>query len=743
MFVSNKNKQHVVRGHWVAAMFIVAFAFALGFGIWRHAEAGSKFVRGVFEQGVGAGTQTVNLPTSVIAVAFTWERGGGVPSGSLRVKDRGQWDAWEPIPVDEDAASGPSGRAGSQPRFGRVITTVQYRLVPNSARDVRFVALDGRDHRPFLTRAAKSARTLASRIAPGAFAQTTPSVISRTDWGADESLRMKSDGTPVWPLQYAPVTTFIVHHTAGSDGTPDLPTAEAVVRGIYQYHAVAKQWGDIGYNYLIDTAGNIFEGRYGGEGVVAGHTMREACPSKGPDASFNVGTVGIALLGNYETSSPTPAANTALANLIGWKAHDFGIDPTAAAFLVDVAYPTVIGHRDVDCTLCPGANEYAVLPTLRTDAKTFTDALPPLPVPVRTATVIGQSDTVVTVKAGDAATVWVDMRNDSNVPWRSYVADRPQLLLTDAPGSSLQHPSWPSATVVGNLITPNVAPGATGRFTVTLTAPSNAVETVGHFALTWGGSRLTGTDFTATVHSTGLPYEGMVTNSNIPSTVFAGGRRQITLFYQNLGVNGWDPADVRFAVTSATGTTNAFRATSWPKNSRFTLPQAVAPNATVPISIPIAIPKTLGTRTWAVWLERADGSVVPGSRSQYVTRIDSPYQVQLQSETVPVALRVGWRKRVSLTFRNTGITTWGSDTVLVVREAGKASAFRDRTWASPLGRFPLPVRKVVRGNTVTFTLLLRTPKQTGVHHLEFALVSRTDPARVYQSSVFLPIRVDP
>lgn len=709
------------------------------------ARARVAYPRGVLEFSLAAsGSGRVDLPAPATAVSLTWAKGTGPPAVRLRLRDGKHWGAWEPMPIDEDADTGPGPRSGSQLWLGRSISSVQYRATPNGAQDLRLAAIDARDRRPLVRRVARGIARSVRRLVPDAVAQGEPLVIARADWGADESQRNASDGSVRWPLQYDPVTHFIVHHTVTSDGTPDLATAGQIVRSIYLDHAVARQWGDIGYNYLIDASGNVFEGRYGGDGVVAGHAYRDAaCSFKGPEASFNVGTVGIALLGNFQTGTPSAAESDALQRLVGWKARDFGVDPGGSGFLVDATYPTVIGHRDVDCTSCPGDNEYVALPLLRAQAAAFRGSLPPLPTPVRAATYSGQSDTMLSVQAGAAGTLTVDIRNDSNVTWRSYVADRPQLLLADPSPSPLQHASWPSPTVAGELSTPNVAPGAYGRFTLTLTAPTTAVETVGHFAAGWGGTRLVGTDFSVTVRSTGLPYAGFLTNSNIPATAFAGGKRAITLFFQNLGTNAWDPNDVRLAVTSASDTASAFRAAGWPTGARFALSERVEPDATTKVSLPIRVPSSLGVRTWLVRLVRADGTEVPGSRAEFATRVDSPYQVALVSETVPVALRSGWRKRVSVTFKNAGITNWGSDLRLRVRENGQAPMLRDRSWRSALGSFRADRSRIPRGGKATFTFLLKAPKVTGVHHLEFELVSVANPKRVYQYPVILPVRVDP
>ncbi len=92
----------------------------------------------------------------------------------------------------------------------------------------------------------------------------TVDVIEREQWGADETLMTWDE------FEYAPVEQIIVHHTAGSNNTPS--DSAAVVRGIYYFHAVEKDWGDIGYNYIIDHKGDVYEGRKGGLGVVAAHS---------------------------------------------------------------------------------------------------------------------------------------------------------------------------------------------------------------------------------------------------------------------------------------------------------------------------------------------------------------------------------------------------------------------------------------------------------------------------------------
>ncbi|MBI2941017.1 MAG: N-acetylmuramoyl-L-alanine amidase, partial [Chloroflexi bacterium] len=132
-------------------------------------------------------------------------------------------------------------------------------------------------------------------------------VISRAGWGADESYRFTATGIERWPRDYRVVQKVVVHHTDTSTGGND---PAAIVRAIYYYHAVTRGWDDIGYNFLIDWRGNIYEGRYGGRGVVGGHAL-----------GFNYGSLGIGCIGNYANSGeavPT-AMKQSIARLIAWK----------------------------------------------------------------------------------------------------------------------------------------------------------------------------------------------------------------------------------------------------------------------------------------------------------------------------------------------------------------------------------------------------------------------------------------
>jgi hypothetical protein len=179
----------------------------------------------------------------------------------------------------------------------------------------------------------------------------SPPVVSRADWGADESLRFNALGE-VWPPEYWYPKAIIVHHSDTGPANNDDPSKD--VRAIYNYHAITQGWGDIGYNFLIDWRGVIYEGRFGGPNVVGGHALQ-----------YNYGSIGICLIGNFETTAPTPAQQDALVRLIAWHAAIQDITPIGDLYFVDRIIQPISGHRDVLQTDCPGDSGYAILPDVR------------------------------------------------------------------------------------------------------------------------------------------------------------------------------------------------------------------------------------------------------------------------------------------------------------------------------------------------------------------------------------------
>jgi uncharacterized protein with LGFP repeats len=197
-----------------------------------------------------------------------------------------------------------------------------------------------------------------------------PSIISRADWGADESLRC---GKPQYDNG---VRAAVVHHTAGSNDF--LPQDSAgIVKAIYTYHSKTLGWCDIAYNALVDKYGQVFEGSAGGltKPVEGFHT-----------GGFNRNTWGVAMIGNFDDVPPTPIQLRTLGQLLGWRLGMDGVDPRGTVSLESAGshyttfpagsiatLPTIFTHRDVGNTDCPGNAAYALMDEIRDIASHFND----------------------------------------------------------------------------------------------------------------------------------------------------------------------------------------------------------------------------------------------------------------------------------------------------------------------------------------------------------------------------------
>ncbi|WP_149828319.1 peptidoglycan recognition protein family protein [Streptomyces tailanensis] len=193
--------------------------------------------------------------------------------------------------------------------------------------------------------------------------------LSRAAWGADESLRFKPDGSENSPTAFYPFQTITVHHTAMTNDDPD---PAATVRAIYQLHAVTNDWGDIGYHFLIDEAGRIYEGRYSGDDGMPAHDADGKVVTAFHVGGFNSGNLGIALLGTFTEQGPKEAARQALTRLVRVLVRLHGVDPQARVTYTNPVNGTqkevseISGHRDWMSTECPGEVMYQELDRLRT-----------------------------------------------------------------------------------------------------------------------------------------------------------------------------------------------------------------------------------------------------------------------------------------------------------------------------------------------------------------------------------------
>jgi len=359
---------------------------------------------------------------------FTWTGGADLPDGVriyLRVRENGSWSPWY---LSEAADSGRDDRA--TPGTGEFVTGgadaiqasvvgsslpagLKLALVPSRPQGEEILGADdltttqaaptpviedasaaenqGTQVDPAamtlpaspasVTRpaaASVAAPATAPAAAPAAVPVVAPAattanglpvaVTTRAEWGANASYMS-------WDPEYARAGHVVVHHTAGTNSYSAGQSA-SIVRGIYYYHAVVLDWGDIGYNFLVDKFGTVFEGRSGSVAAPAGR-MSIGAHARG----VNTGTMGISMMGDYSTVSPSDAQLSSVGKMAGWFLKRAGIsDVTGWAGLhvwtteryqagSTISMPRILGHRDVGYTTCPGNVGYSKLGTIRAIAK--------------------------------------------------------------------------------------------------------------------------------------------------------------------------------------------------------------------------------------------------------------------------------------------------------------------------------------------------------------------------------------
>lgn len=193
-------------------------------------------------------------------------------------------------------------------------------------------------------------------------------MVTRSEWGANESLGSSTRSVD-------DVSMGVVHHTAHASGSKansySRSEAPGLVRAMHQYHTKTLGWSDIGYNVLVDRFGTVYEGRKGGfgNGVVGAHAR-----------GYNTGSFGVSVIGNFVDVQASPEAIESLTEVIAAKSAIHGIDPTSTTTRMGdgTRRPTIIGHRDVGNTSCPGRIQQ-LLPQIRSEAEQEAELFPDVP----------------------------------------------------------------------------------------------------------------------------------------------------------------------------------------------------------------------------------------------------------------------------------------------------------------------------------------------------------------------------
>ncbi|MFD8230342.1 N-acetylmuramoyl-L-alanine amidase [Streptomyces sp. NPDC059696] len=315
-------------------------------------------------------------------VGITWDDPHAALDGTAQVRTRsresGAWTAWRPLEADVRAPeTGPDRdrtgvRGSTQPLWTGPSDGVQVRVTgPRLPEGLRVELVDPEAASDAVHTAAVEPGTVPP--AAGTRSAERPVMTSRSAWGADESL-VKDP-----PTYTGDTKAMFVHHTAG---TNDYACSESasIVRGVFLYHVQSNGWNDIGYHFLVDKCGTVFEGRAGGvdKPVLGAHTY-----------GFNTATSSVSVLGDYSTAATNTAVRQSVAKVAAWKLGLYGIDPTGTVVLTSgadngkyklgqkVTFHRISGHRDGYPTECPGQHLYDDLPEIRTLAANATTTAAP------------------------------------------------------------------------------------------------------------------------------------------------------------------------------------------------------------------------------------------------------------------------------------------------------------------------------------------------------------------------------
>ena len=335
-------------------------------------EFGLSPGEGSTEQGrLGERLSTLRAPKRFNLVGLTWE-GDTEPEILLRIRRAGEeWGPWTDVPAHPDGGPDPgrserSSEGVSSPVWAGEADYVQYRL-SKPLRNLRLKFVNASGTATAADRAKTGvigAVTGASQALGGlltAWADPQPTINSRSSWGA-------SDCPPRQAASYGSVKASFVHHTVNAN---DYTASQvpAMILSICRYHRNTNGWDDIGYNFLVDKYGRLWEGRAGGidKPVIGAHTL-----------GYNAESTAIANLGTNTSVQATNASLDATARFVRWKLPLHGQPTEGTATLTSAGgsgnrYPAgtlvkfnrISGHRDAFNTTCPGDALYAQLPTLR------------------------------------------------------------------------------------------------------------------------------------------------------------------------------------------------------------------------------------------------------------------------------------------------------------------------------------------------------------------------------------------
>ncbi|MFZ5391783.1 MAG: N-acetylmuramoyl-L-alanine amidase [Patescibacteria group bacterium] len=663
------------------------------------------------------------LPDSFWTVGFKLQgrfSSGQIPEMSIKVSsDQKTWNDWRPITIEQDDLKLSEISIDPQPLpiFAQYL---QYKItlsVGDNIDQVKIIAID-----PSNSQAKISSSTSENSLNSSTEKIDELSIIKREEWGADESIMF-------WltDMEHAGIKQIVVHHTATANDSP-LDSA-AIMRSMYYYHTVENGWGDIGYNYVIDQQGNIFEGRRGGLGVVAAHAF-----------GFNTNSVGISLIGNYMEKQPSSASLRSLEKLIAYISFQTDLDLSSTYRKNGTNYATVVGHRDVNATACPGDILYSLLPDVINSAKAID-----LSVYQKNYSAYLSPDTPLTMDLSNEndQTIIISYKNTGNMAW---LKDQLRVTLIptqpDYKQSLFADDSWFDQSTVAEADNFTIMPGEVGVFTFKL-KPANISQPINQsFALLDPDGIIKNSQFTVQINnsepsSIGNPkptnpfglspkyYQAKYQTGPDKITLTAGSKKEVSLTFTNTGQNNWynfttnpvrlgtnDPADHDSIFSSSDWLTpnriNALNVKTAPGENLtfdFTLDATnVAPGTYFESFTPLMENLT--------WMDQGEHKIE-------IEVLPANYQVDVvKQETSIINLKAGEKYSSILELKNNGNIAWnltGNNPLHLGTINDQNSIFSNQNWLSPDRQVESNRDMIYPGQTARFNLSFTAPSIKGTY----------------------------
>ena len=643
-----------------------------------------------------------NFPFNALFIKWQVKDAQQIPDIYVRFLNE-NWSTWIKVELDDDAG-GKDGSAitDSQMIPTKLTDTFQYKISFSDSeakinlKNLEFTYLD------------------TSKGPSGNFKtsldQNNFQLIARKNWGADESYRFDPLGASLWPEEYYTPKKFVIHHTAGEDPSLNI---ESTIRAIYYWHAKVKGWGDVGYNYLIDSKGNIYEGRNGGDGVVGGHAYMN-----------NRNSIGIAILGCYENKNDkknstcntpdnlTEAAKNSLNKLIAEKSREFNIDPMGQSEYQGKMMANILGHRDLTSTNCPGSIIYNLLPQTRQLAFNLLQEMGGYKKPLPTsAEFVKQSAQEINIEETRTSEVIAQFKNTGAETWRGYednylyVTDeqvKNKLAKIDTLKIALESDGKDNQPL-NNLLTyklmgGNVYPGQVGQFKLVLNPPQSVQKETKKFILAWSDKGyFPNTEFSIAVNKVPCTSCNQTTETNpqikaelnnliLNEKLGASENQEVKIQFKNIGDSAWLANKLKLLV----------------KNSK----DELTINAT----------EIVGPGAFANFIFKFKSAANPGNYAYDLSliydgqeiykfnktiKVISPYSAEITANDIPDSMIRNARKTVVLTFKNTGTKTWKNIVLKSYDVDGTNSWFKDWSWIN--SKAVKQVKKDVKvGEEITF-----------------------------------------